>query len=104
MQVITDSEFQSVVLDSEKPVLVDFFATWCGPCRQLLPIMEEVSEEMASVVTIVKMDIDDAPKTPADFGIQTIPTLILFKDGKEIARSVGSMPKSALESFIKDNI
>lgn len=104
MQVITDSEFQSVVLDAEKPVLVDFFATWCGPCRQLLPIMEEVAEEMASDVTIVKMDIDDAPKTPADFGIQTIPTLILFKDGKEVARSVGSMPKSALEGFIKDNI
>jgi len=84
MQVITDSEFQSVVLDAEKPVLVDFFATWCGPCRQLLPIMEEVAEEMASDVTIVKMDIDDAPKTPADFGIQTIPTLILSKAGKKL--------------------
>ena len=101
MNIINDTSFEEEVLKSEKPVLVDFFAEWCGPCRQMLPIVGEVAEEMAPNVKIVKMDIDEAPKTPADLEIQTIPCFIVFKNGKPVDRKVGAMPKSELVDWLK---
>ena len=83
---------------------MDFFATWCGPCRQMLPIVTEVSEEMADKIKIVKMDVDEAPKTPADYDIQSIPTLILFKGGQVVDVKNGAMPKSQLIEWINSKI
>ena len=104
MEVINDSTFENEVLKSDKPVLVDFFATWCGPCRQMLPIVTELSEEMSDKIKIVKMDVDESPKTPETFAIQSIPTLILFKDGKVLDQKTGAMPKSALLEWINSKI
>lgn len=104
MDIITDNNFEAEVLKSSKPVLVDFFATWCGPCRQMLPIITELSTEMADKVKIVKMDVDEAPKTPGDYAIQSIPTLILFKDGKVLDQRTGSLPKSELVNWINSKI
>ncbi len=104
MKVINDNNFESEVLNSDKPVLVDFFATWCGPCRQMLPIVTELSDEMAADVKIVKMDVDESPKTPGQFNIQSIPTLILFKNGKVADQHSGALPKSELQAWIKSKI
>lgn len=104
MNIITDDTFENEVLKSDKPVLVDFFAEWCGPCRQMLPIVTELSSEMADSVKIVKMNIDDAPKTPAQYEVQTIPTFILFKNGQVVDKKVGSMAKSQLVDWIKSHL
>ncbi len=104
MEIINDTNFEAEVLKSDKPVVVDFFATWCGPCRQMLPVVTELSDEMADTVKIVKMDVDDAPKTPDVYGIQTIPTLILFKGGEAVAQHSGAMLKSELVEWIKSYI
>lgn len=104
MDIINDSTFESDVLKSDKPVLVDFFATWCGPCRQMLPIITELADEMADKIKIVKMDVDDSPKTPGTYNIQSIPTLILFKDGKMVDEKNGSLPKSELVNWINSKI
>ncbi|MGN1063668.1 MAG: thioredoxin [Alphaproteobacteria bacterium] len=104
MEVINDNNFETEVLKSDKPVLVDFFATWCGPCRQMLPIVTELSEELADKIKIVKMDVDEAPKTPSDYEIQSIPTLILFKDGKVLDQKTGAMPKSQIIEWIHSKI
>ena len=104
MEIINDSTFENEVLKSDKPVLVDFFATWCGPCRQMLPIVTELSEEMSDKIKIVKMDVDESPKTPETFAIQSIPTLIIFKDGKVVDQKTGAMPKSALLEWINSKI
>lgn len=104
MEIVNDNNFEAEVLNSEKPVLVDFFATWCGPCRQMLPIVTEVSEEMADRIKIVKMDVDEAPKTPNDYDIQSIPTLILFKGGQVVDVKNGAMPKSQLIEWINSKI
>ena len=104
MEIVNDNNFETEVLNASKPVLVDFFATWCGPCRQMLPIITEVSEEMADEIKIVKMDVDEAPKTPSDYDIQSIPTLILFKGGQVVDVKNGAMPKSQLIEWIKSKI
>lgn len=100
----TDSKFDSDVLSSKKPVLVDFWAPWCVPCKQLTPIIDQVSEEMSDKLDIYKVNIDDNPETPSKFMVRGIPTLILFKDGKVIDTKVGSLSKSALSDWIKNNL
>ena len=106
IRAVTDSEFDSVVLKSTIPVLVDFWATWCGPCRMIAPIVEQIHGELGEKVLIVKMDIDENPATPMQLGIMSIPTVIIFKDGKAAERTVGYRPnmkgdlKAKLEALI----
>ncbi|MBB3038101.1 thioredoxin [Hoyosella altamirensis] len=99
---VTDSTFTSDVLKSEKPVLVDFWATWCGPCRMVAPVLEEISNEKADTLTIAKLDIDANPSVPRDFQILSIPTMILFKDGEPVKQIVGAKSKAALLKEIED--
>lgn len=104
MEIINDTNFETEVLQSEKPVLVDFFATWCGPCRQMLPIVTELSEEMSGQLKVVKMDVDEAPKTPERYNIGSIPTLILFKAGEAVATHTGALPKAELKNWLISKI
>ena len=104
MEMINDTNFEAEVLKSEKPVLVDFFATWCGPCRQMLPIVTELSEEMADTLKIVKLDVDEAPNTAEKYEIQSIPTMILFKNGQAKATHNGASTKAELQTWISDNM
>ena len=101
---IKDDEFESEVINSNLPVLVDFWAEWCGPCRMLTPILEQLSEEMKDKVKIVKMNIDDNPETPSKFGVRGIPTMILFKDGKQLAVKVGVQTKNTLQDWINTTV
>jgi thioredoxin 1 len=89
---VTDSEFEASVLKSDKPVLVDFWAEWCGPCRMIAPIVEDIAGEFGGKATVLKMDIDANPRTPQSLGIMSIPTVILFKDGRPVERQVGYRP------------
>lgn len=101
---LTVASFQSDVLEANKPVLVDFWASWCGPCRALGPVVEEIGNEMADRVTVLKCNVDDEGELAQRFGIMSIPTLILFKDGEAVHRMVGNMPKAALVQQIEANI
>ncbi|WP_367364553.1 thioredoxin [Candidatus Tisiphia endosymbiont of Nedyus quadrimaculatus] len=100
---ITDDSFNKEVLESTTPVLVDFWAEWCGPCKMLTPIIEELSKALVGKVKIVKMDIDKNPNIPSSLGIRSIPTMILFKDGKQLATKTGVFPKNIIEEWIKAN-
>ena len=104
IQHVTDANFKSEVLDSTTPVLVDYWAEWCGPCKMIAPILEEVAKEYSGRLKIAKLNIDDNPKTPGDFGIRGIPTLILFKGGSAEATKVGALSKSQLTAFIDSNL
>ncbi len=101
---VTDASFQEDVLDSATPVLVDFWADWCGPCKMIAPALEEISEELAGKVTIAKMDIMENPDVPGGLGVQSIPFLVLFKDGKPVAQKLGAAPKSQLKGWIESVI
>jgi len=101
---IKDADFENVVLKSTKPVLVDFWAAWCGPCRMLAPIIEELANEYSDKIDFVKINVDDNPLTPQKYGIRGIPTLILFKDGQAVNTTVGALPKSKIEEMIKKYI
>ena len=98
---VTDASFQSDVLDASQPVLVDFWADWCGPCKMIAPALEELSDELAGRVTIAKMDIMENPEVPGRMGVQSIPYLVLYKDGKPAANLRGAMPKSQLKSWLE---
>ena len=97
---VSDSTFQDDVLNSAEPVVVDFWAEWCGPCRAIAPALEEISNEMAGKVKIVKLNVDENPATAAKYGIMSIPTLMLFKNGELASRQVGAAPKQKLEQWI----
>lgn len=100
-QAITDAEFQQFV-DSDKPVLVDFWATWCGPCKMLTPVVEEVAEELSDKLIVGKLDIDENPKTTEQFGIMSVPTLLVFKNGEVVKQLVGYRPKNDLLAQLAD--
>ena len=97
----TDNSFDTDVLKSDKPVVVDFWAEWCGPCKMLSPILEEMASELDGHAVIGKMNIDDNPETPAKFGVRSIPTLMLFKNGELLDTKTGVQPKSALVDWVK---
>ena len=101
---VTDEKFDQEVLKNDKPVLVAFWAEWCGPCKMVGPILEEISDEMSNDLIIAKHDIDSEPNTPTKYGVRGIPTMLLFKDGELKATKVGASPKSDIVSFIKENI
>ncbi len=101
MQEVTDSTFEKEVLQSDLPTLVDFWAAWCMPCRMIAPVVEEIAQRYEGRLRVVKMDVDSSPATPSRLGIMGIPTLILFKDGVEVARIVGYKPKRELERVIE---
>ena len=101
---VSDDSFDNEVLQSSKPVLVDYWAEWCGPCKQIAPALEEISGEMGDRVTIAKLNIDDHPVTPTKFGVRGIPTLMLFKDGQVAATKVGALPKNKLQEWIESVI
>jgi thioredoxin 1 len=98
---VTDASFQDDVLGSDKPVLVDFWAEWCGPCRMVAPALEEISNELGEKVTVAKLNIDENPDVPARYGVRGIPTMILFKDGQPAATKVGAAPKTHLQSWLE---
>ncbi len=99
-----DNSFESDVLKSSKPVLVDFWAPWCGPCKQIAPVLEEISEELKDQLEVVKCNVDDNPESPSKYMVRGIPTLIIFKDGEIVDTKVGSVPKSALVEWVKSNV
>ena len=99
----SDNNFQADVLNSNLPVLVDFWAPWCGPCSQLSPTLEELSKELAGKIEVVKCNVDENPEIPSKYMVRSIPTLIIFKDGKVVDTKVGALPKSALVEWIKSN-
>ncbi|ASO23186.1 thioredoxin 1 [Actinoalloteichus hoggarensis] len=101
---ITDKSFKTDVLDSSTPVLVDFWATWCGPCKMVAPVLEEIAAEQADKLTIAKLDIDANPLTQRDYQVMSIPTLILFKNGQPVTQIVGAKPKAALMSEIAKHL
>ena len=97
---VTDAEFESQVLKADKPVLVDFWASWCGPCHAIAPVIEELAGEYDGKVVVAKMDVDKSPATPGKYGIRAIPTLILFKDGQVVEQITGAVGKAVIESAI----
>ncbi len=101
---VTDSSFESAVLGSDKPVLVDFWAEWCAPCRALAPIVAEVAGEYGGKVRIAKINVDDNPATPGKYGVRGIPTLILFKDGEVVDQVVGAVPKSQIKDLVEKGL
>ncbi len=101
---VSDETFEDQVLKSDKPVLIDYWAEWCGPCKMIAPVLEEIAEEYADRVTVAKLNIDDNPDTPPKYGIRGIPTLMLFKDGNVEATKVGAVSKSQLTAFIDSNL
>ena len=101
IQIFTDGNFDQTVVKSDKPVLVDFWAEWCGPCRMIGPALEEISNEMAGKVKIVKLNVDENPQVASQFGIRSIPALMMFKGGQVVAQKIGAAPKGDLAKWIQ---
>jgi thioredoxin 1 len=99
--ILTEKNFEEEVLKSDKPVLVDFWATWCGPCRMLAPTIAKIAEEQEGVIKVGKIDVDDEPELAAKYGIASIPTLMVFKNGEVVKSSVGVQPKPMIEAMLK---
>jgi thioredoxin 1 len=100
---ITDENFDQAVLQAELPVLVDFWAEWCGPCKQIAPALEQISEELSGLVTIAKLNIEDSPSTPSRYGVRGIPTMMLFRDGQMASMKVGAMPKQKILEWLHES-
>ncbi len=98
---VSDQSFEDDVLRAEKPVLVDFWAEWCGPCKQIGPLLETLAGELDNRVTVAKLNIDDNPQTPTKYGVRGIPTLLIFKDGQVASMKIGSLPKSQLYEWVE---
>lgn len=103
-KTITDDSFETDVLKASGPVLVDYWAEWCGPCKQIAPALEEIAAEHGGRVTIAKLNIDDNPSTPGRYGVRGIPTMMVFKDGKVVATKVGAIPKSKILEWLNETI
>ena len=101
---VTDDEFNETVIKANGPVLVDYWAEWCGPCKMIAPVLDEIAKDYSDRLTVVKLNIDENPETPQHFGVRGIPTLMLFKDGEVEATKVGALTKSQLADFIDNNI
>ena len=99
---VTDESFQADVLSSSQPVLVDFWAEWCGPCKQIAPALEQISEELLGKVIVAKLDIEQSPTTPSRYGVRGIPTMMLFKDGQMTSMKVGAMPKQKILEWLAE--
>jgi thioredoxin 1 len=99
---ITDQDFNDKISSADKMVLVDFWAQWCGPCKQLAPALEDASEDLADKIAVYKIDIDENPESPSRYGVRGIPTILFFKNGKEVDRQIGAIPKSKLYEKIQD--
>jgi thioredoxin 1 len=102
--IATDDNFENEVLKSDKPVLVDFWAPWCGPCKAIGPLVEELSEQLKDSLKVVKLNVDDSQKTAIKYGVRSIPTLLLFKEGKILDTLIGLVPKEKLESFVRKGL
>ncbi len=103
-QAVTDNSFNDDVLESSMPVLVDFWAEWCAPCKQIGPVLEDLSDEMAEKIKVAKVNIEDSPDTPAKFHVRGIPTLMIFKGGQVVATKVGTMTKSKLTEWVSEYV
>ena len=101
---VSDNNFEELVLKSDKPVLVDFWAEWCGPCRALLPTIETVAEEQGDKIKVIKMNVDENPESPSKYDVRSIPALFIFKGGEVVSQKSGALPKAELEKWIEEHV